>query len=38
MTDLRQQLMGKVKPLVDRLRGRADGKLINQVVRELLAG
>jgi uncharacterized protein len=31
--------MGKVmKPLVDRLRGRADGKLVNQVVRELLAG
>jgi hypothetical protein len=31
--------IGKVmKPLVDRLRGRADGKLINQVVRDLLAG
>jgi uncharacterized protein YqeY len=27
-----------MKPLVERLRGRADGKLINQVVRELLAG
>ena len=27
-----------MKPLVERLRGRADGKLVNQVVRELLAG
>jgi uncharacterized protein YqeY len=31
--------MGLVmKPLMARLRGRADGKLVNQVVRELLAG
>jgi uncharacterized protein YqeY len=31
--------MGKVmRPLMDKLRGRADGKLVNQVVRELLAG
>jgi uncharacterized protein YqeY len=31
--------IGKVmKPLIGKLRGRADGKLVNQVVRELLAG
>ena len=31
--------MGKVmKPLMARFRGRADGTLVNQVVRELLAG
>jgi uncharacterized protein YqeY len=31
--------MGKVmKPLVTSLRGRADGKVVNEVVRELLAG
>ena len=31
--------LGKVmKPLMARLRGRADGKLANQVVRDLLAG
>lgn len=27
-----------MKPLMTRLRGRADGKVVNQVVRELLAG
>lgn len=33
------QDIGKVmKPLMIELRGRADGKLVNQVVRELLAG
>jgi len=33
------QDLGKVmKPLMARLRGRADGKLANQVVRDLLAG
>jgi uncharacterized protein YqeY len=33
------QDIGKVmKPLLARLRGKADGQLVNQVVRELLAG
>jgi len=27
-----------MKPLMARIRGRADGKLANQIVRELLAG
>jgi len=33
------QDMGKVmRPLMSRLRGRADGQLVNEVVREMLAG
>ena len=33
------QDMGKVmKPIMARFRGRVDGKLVNQIVRELLAG
>ena len=33
------QDMGKVmKPMMARFRGRVDGKLVNQIVRELLAG